>query len=282
MAPLFRLVALDIDGTLLRGDRSLSPRTRKAIARAQASGLLVTLVSGRGLTEMEFLARELNITIPIAGNNGAHLYDPATGEHLYRATLPQEVTAALLEDLHRLGIYHFCFRHGDVVLARRHWAQHVFHYYSIRKRKGFEKLTSYARWVHERLFHHRIRTEEKVSPRELTCITAIGNVDSFVEVASRYPELSIVGTTPYVDVVVNGVNKATGLQQIASRLQIPREAIVAVGDGYNDMEMISWAGLGVAMGNAVDKVLSAAHRTTLSNDEDGVAALIDELLGSGG
>lgn len=282
MGPLYRLIALDIDGTLIRKDRSVSPRTTRAIAAALEAGIVVTLVSGRARTEMEFLARQLGLTAPLGCNNGAHIFDPVEGRDLFYQPLPPAEAGALLSDLDRRNVFYWANRYGNVVVRRRHLQRYRWGLVSLRRRTVWQKAVTYVRWLNERLFIQRVQAEEPVNPSGISSIVAYGDVKPLEEAAARHKGVAITRTGAYLDVIPAGVNKATALAFIAQRLGIPREAVVAIGDGYNDIEMLGWAGLGIAMENSDEGVKSVAKQVTASHEQDGVALAIEGLLAERG
>jgi hydroxymethylpyrimidine pyrophosphatase-like HAD family hydrolase len=275
---LYRLVALDIDGTLIDKSRAVTARTRRAIARVQEAGIALTLITGRAFTETAFLAGRLGVKGPIACNNGAHIVEMATGQELFYRPLPRDAAAALLGALDREGVFYWANRRGEIVLRRQHLQRYLWRPVTLRRRNFWQWAVSYVRWAHEKLVHQQIRAEERIDPTDIGSICAYGDVAPLASAAAGLEGVAVTRAGAYLDATPAGINKAVALESIARWYGVPRAATVAVGDGENDVEMIAWAGLGVAMANADPVVIAAARQVTASHEEDGVAQVLEEIL----
>ncbi|MEV4705343.1 HAD family hydrolase [Actinoplanes sp. NPDC049316] len=263
----FRLVASDIDGTLIRGDGSLSPRTTEILDRLQDRGVPTVLVTGRPVRWLRQLYDQMAEPLPAVCANGAVVYDPDTDEILRAAPLTTELLLDVTERLREAV--------PDVTLAvevddgRSFWYE--------------EKWPLH--WDGE---HHTVRVLS--APEELTSVPAVKLLarsarhepDEFAALVSR--TLGDLATATHssssalVEISAAGVTKAAGLAWLCEREGIEAGQVVAFGDMPNDLPLLAWAGRSVAMGNAHPAVKEVADEVALTNDEDGVAVYLEKLF----
>lgn len=260
------LFALDIDGTL-KGRKGISARTKEAFARAQRSGASVVIATGRGADSTRPVVEELGswgawtvcsngaVTLKWGANPGRNSEHHVVGRHEFD---PRPAALKLLQALPEtlLGVDHET--HGMHVsglfpkgeLLRQTRAEDLSELLS----RPVTKLVGRAPWLTR---------------------------DEFAQIVEKIPFTGVeyaVGWSSWIDFGPPGVTKATGLQAIVEHLGISSNATVAVGDGANDMDMLSWAAHGVAMGGAPRKVRNAADAVTAPVEHDGAAAVIEAVL----
>ena len=263
--PPIRLIATDLDGTLLREDGGISPRTRAAIAGAQAAGLVVVFVTARPPRDVAAIAEHLGVTGIAVCSNGAIVQDLATGETHRHVRLCSDLARDLVVELRLAepGIS-FATEHG----------------HKIGQEPGFPDF--FADTVH----HHAPLVDDAVvlCGEDLTKLL-IHHVDHGAEAlmhrvrghAGDRAEVIWSGG-PFIEIAPSGVSKGAGLAAFCESLGIVAAEVVAFGDMPNDLAMLAFAGRGVAVANAHADVLAAADEVTASNDEDGVARVIEALL----
>lgn len=269
MVRKYDVLALDLDGTLTNSQKIVTPRTLAALRRAAASGVAVTLASGRPLRGVEPVAREVGLKA-LGGymlvENGARILEAATGGEIFNRTLPAPLVPPFGEIARAFGVTALAYE-GDFVVAEDVTDKYV----------GYEARNDGM----------KTRKIEDFS-REVTwpCnkIMLVGDPETLVPceryVAERFEgRLSVFRSEPYfLEILPEGIDKPAGLSRLLSHLGCPRERLMAMGDGLNDIGMLAYAGLGVAMENAYPQTKAAADAVTASNDEDGVAAAIDRYL----
>lgn len=265
-----RLVATDLDGTLLRGDRTVGPRTRAALAAAHEAGVLVVPVTARQPLGVRPLAEQAGFTGWAVCSNGSLCVHLGTGEVLFEQPVEvaaqQRLVAALAEQVP--GLLHVSVRDGG---------------------EGFVAQEGYAALA---TFEDHKRDVSTMTGHELAEVLAAPSLKLIV----RHPELGVsellaaaralghddVALThsgaPFLEVMAAGVSKAWGVARLCEHLGIDAADVVAFGDAPNDVEMLAWAGHGVAMGNAVAEAVAVADEVTASNDDDGVALVLERLL----
>ena len=274
----YRLVVIDLDGTLLTPSGEVTPRVKSAIHRALRAGLLVCFATGRNWTESRDILEALEHYPTAVFVGGAMVVDTGNRVTLHRTMmqpdLAMEVCRLLedagqpvlaLEDLGEAGVQYVISTHAPVNEATRVWMEVT----GARLRK----LPSLADYGHEKTVRLGICAEPDV----------VREVKSSLEktFATRLLCQNLLVPTYGVEVLEifdPAVNKWEGVLHVARRHGIDPDDIVAIGDDINDLPMIRNAGLGVAMGNARPEVQAAAGRVIGTNREDGLAIFLDELV----
>lgn len=245
----WKLIACDMDGTLLLPDGSISSQTRELIAEARKVGIEVTLATGRHrLDGVCDVVDELGISVPFVTSNGGEVWT-SSGELLRRQAL-----------------------RGDDI----RWLRDVSRYYRTRH------WSSTA----ETLFQPAEFPDDVTEPTWLTFVFAHDDHFILQEIADQLEQIGrfeVTNSSPLnLEVNPRSVHKASGLQLVCDKMGISCGQVVAVGDSLNDRAMVEWAGLGVAMGNAQARLKRVANQVTSTNVEHGVARLIQEILGGNG
>jgi len=254
-----RLVALDIDGTILREGQPVSPRVLTAIANAVAGGTPVVLATGRSVFSTRPVLTQLGLVAgEVVCSNGAVRMDMATGEfravHDFDAAPVVNQLGELLPGamfaVERLTVGNLLTSGLLPSQVEPEWLRHV------------DLVTLVAEPTTRLTLFWEGHTAEELS------VQLNGTV-----LAGVTYNLDPVG--PWMVAVAEGITKAAALEQLRAELEIPIEDTLAVGDGTNDIEMLRWAGRGVAMGQAPDIVKEAAHEVTGTFDEDGLASILE-------
>jgi len=265
----YRLIAVDLDDSLLGDDLKISGGNRRALLAAQERGTQVTIATGRMLDSAMPFIRELNITVPVITYQGAYIKDTVTGETLVKKPIPMEYAHRILEECKRDKLY------VQVYLENSYF---------------FEQENQYSRLYH-RLSGIRgravgdLKTFLKEEPIKILIIDEPERIPVF---RSRFEKLfggrlQIAVSKPnYLELTHIEATKGNALERLGSMLGIKKEEIIAIGDSYNDVSMIEYAGLGVAMGNAPDPVKAFARYVTKGNEEDGVAEVVERFVLKGG
>lgn len=260
-----RLLISDVDGTLVRHDKTLSDGVVAAVGRAQAAGLPVSLISARPPAGMLWIAERLGLTGPIGAFNGGTIVQPdgavVTAEHIDPA-----VSARVLAAIDRPGVTPWLFADG--------------HWYAQTTESRFvprERLSANQEPVLCGDFADLAERADKI-------VAVSDDHDALAaletEVAAELGDAAtVVRSQPYyLDVTAPHGNKGAGVKALADAYGVPLEAIAVIGDQNNDLAMFKVAGFSVAMGQAADNVREAAHEVAASNEDDGVADAIDRLI----
>jgi hypothetical protein len=278
----YRLLAIDLDGTLFDSQGLIPKANREAIIRAREAALLIALCTGRGLCEVRYATQELGHEGPVILAGGALVTDPTTGKTLHRAGIEPQLALQLTHDLHR-------HKQAVLVLLDPEPQQHDYlvvgrEFMNDNTAWWFDMIGADVKYADHPLaedMHHALRVGI-VAPMSL--MPAIQQ-----ELVARYGQRIVVHhflavrrpndeDIHVLEVFAEGVNKWTGLSWLADEHRIPHSQVAAIGDHINDVAMIRHAACGIAMGNAIDTIKQLARHTTKSNDECGVAFAIDQIL----
>lgn len=276
----YRLLVIDVDGTLLDGQSSLRPRTREAIRRAAAAGVVVTLATGRRLRTARPIAAEVGVAVPLIVHNGALIYDTARGAILYERHLPLAVARGVVEIIVAAGFqplaYENAFRGERLFVGP---AEYDGPHTALYLRNAQDQV--------ERRPHHLLLRAEDGDPVRLAVMDEAGRVQGLAEQLASAPGCRIlVNTTALMtrhgglvlEVLEAACSKGAAVAHLAGYFGIPLQHVIAIGDHYNDQEMLRAVGLGVAVANAPADVREDADYVAPSNEDDGVAHVIERFV----
>jgi len=269
-----RLLATDLDGTLLRSDNSVSAATRSALVEAQSAGLPVVFVTGRPTRWLWEVSDAAGYTGVVVAANGAVTFDLQSRTVLHSHELQPEVLATLTQSLRQRfpGVF-FATDFGED-FAYEHGYTHDWEITTIKDRDGRPMPVPQAAVI-----------DDLISKPALKLLARLQNAQPDTLLAEA---AEIIGDTAYVthsatsgllEISASGVSKASGLARHCQAIGVPAERVVAVGDMPNDVPMLEWAGRSYAVANAHPAAKAAADAVLAeSNDEDAVAVLIQALL----
>ena len=270
-----KLIALDLDGTLLTGNKRLSPRNRAALEAAAAAGIEIVPSTGRFYRGIPEAVRALPFVRNAITINGAHVVNLRSGETIYSAEIPRDDAASLLEYLDTLPVIYDCYVDGwgYITGAMQDRAEEYIDYapslQMVRElRSPVPELKAFLRAQDRGVQKLQLFTRDR--PFRDGLLGAL---------AERWPDMVFTVSLPNnIEINCAAADKGKALLALAEYLGIREEQTMAFGDGTNDLAMIRAAGCGVAMENAAPEVKAAAERVTGSCDDDGVAQVIEELL----
>jgi len=276
----FRMIAIDLDGTLLSPIGKVTSRTKNAIHRARAHGLKICFATGRNLTESRSVLKDVDHHDAAVFVGGAMVIDPATNLTMHRTLLPHQLAADLcealearghavlaLQDTYAAGVDYFVSHDFPLNAATDHWLK-----VTSATVKRLPRLTGVR---HEHTIRIGIvapRGEATELQKEL--IERFG--DRIFSLVLKVPAAGV----DVLEVFDASVNKWAGVMTIAKRHGIEAKQIIAVGDDVNDVPMFKHAGLALAMGQASDEVKQQAHRVIASNHDDGLAQFLEDFVAS--
>jgi Cof subfamily protein (haloacid dehalogenase superfamily) len=275
-----RLIALDIDGTLLDSQSKLPEANRKAIVDAAARGIEVALVSGRRYDFAMPVARQIPCPMTMIVNNGA-LVKSNDGTTQMIWLLPVDVARRTLESTVQFrGMASVCFnrpRANQLIFERIDWEDPLRRHYFDRNREFIAEMSPITDCL----------TEDPIQVMYTGGVSEAREVQDHLKNLPFADEYSLAVTLyeernfGLIDVISPGCTKGSTLAEYVRQRGWTRQEVMAIGDNLNDMEMLEYAGIPVVMGNSVPELKSSGWRETLSNDEGGVAAAIyNYALGS--
>lgn len=275
-----RIVALDLDGTLLNSQKRLSERNRAALARAAEQGILIVPTTGRFFGMMPPSIRDLPFVRYAITINGAQVYDRETDTALVRDEIPLATALGIMETLDKYDVIYDCYRQnwGWMTAALQEKAADY-----ATNEHYLKMVREFRRPVPDLKAHLRETADEgdvqkvmlfATNREKSTAIDCLRKLSD--EIAARFPEIKVTSSTwNNIELNIRTAHKGNALKRFAEHLGFTLGNCMAFGDGMNDFTMVEAAGVGVAMANAEPEVKRVAKVVTVSNDEDGVAAVLD-------
>ena len=262
-----KLIAIDIDGTILNSKSILTSRTRNTLRKAIKQNIHVVIATGRMYTSALPLIKEAGIHLPSIFFDGALIRNPKTDETLHERGLGEKLTAEIL-DFYRFNNWYIQIYFDDKLFVKDNNDPKCRYYESIAKIKAIPLGKDF--WN----FH--------VDSSKLLGIEQ--DLPSFQKMFDLTKKnfgnriYSVASWKTFVEMAHPDVNKGNALAILARSLGVRREDVLAIGDSGNDIEMLEWAGHGVAMGNSEDFIKDVADEVALCNDQDGAAQIIERYL----
>ncbi|PKM47325.1 MAG: Cof-type HAD-IIB family hydrolase [Firmicutes bacterium HGW-Firmicutes-8] len=263
--PQFKLIAVDLDDTLLDDDLRVSLRTRQALKKAAEKGMIVTIATGRMYRSALPMALDLNIGGPIITYQGALVKNSCSGEVLVDRPVPLDLARIVLAEGYKAGVHMNVYLNDTLLID------------SITPEgAGYAKLAQVEMVPVGSLLEFL-----KNDPTKVLYIADPSLLDRLKgELQKKFAQsLYITKSKPnYLEFMHPQATKGRALKALVERCGIARDETMAFGDSYNDLDMIEFAGMGVAMGNAPEDVKKKADYVTSTNNDDGVAEVIEKYV----
>lgn len=289
---MYKLVAIDLDGTLLNSYGEISSETRDAIKKTVEKGVEIVLASGRPISSVEDLANELLANHYIVSGNGATVYDMQKQETVYERFLSKEQILNIVKICEENSIYYNIYTENEVLTKSLNY--NTLFYHSENTHKQEEKRTNIN--ILTDVYDYVLRANNQKYLKVTVCdqsrivfgsiikkLRTIRDID-VLDVEHMSKKVIKAGTEEvlveycYTEITNQNVNKWTALEYIMEQENIKREEVIAIGDNVNDKEMIEEAGLGVAMGNSTQAIKEIADVETTTNNEDGVCKILEKYI----
>jgi len=262
---MYKLLALDLDGTLIGRDLTISPRTKNAIGQLMSRGIIVTIATGRMFQSALPFAQELNINVPIICYQGAMVGNPITKEILWHLPVPLTLAKQVIESVREEGLHINAYLDDELYVDRVN-----------------EEAELYS--VISKVEAHPVGNLLDFLDRDPTKLVIIGKPVEIDEITGKLSNK--FGSALYVaksyerfcEIAHPDCGKGKALAQIAAKLGIAQSEVVTIGDNPNDVDMLEWAGMGIAMANGTDEAKKAADWVTGSIEEDGVVQAIEKFF----
>ena len=263
-----KLITVDLDGTLLNGEKSISELNRKALIAAQEKGHKVAIASGRPIMGCRDIADALLLDRfggYVICFNGSEIVEWNSKKHIYDQLLPDGIVEQIWQYAEENNLTMLI--HDDIIITSN--KEHPRIQLSAR-RNGMEVIQpdDWRKELKNRKLHKCMFIGE---PEEMPRLAE--------EMTLKFPEVNVIRSEPhFLEFVPKDIDKGTGLKTLAKHINCNLKDVIAFGDALNDICMLNIAGTGVAMGNAEDSVKAAADIIAPPNTEDGVAKIINDLL----
>ena len=267
----YKLLVVDIDGTLLDKNGNIAAEDKKALSKAVDSGIRVSLSTGRVVQACLRFIKQLSLDGYHMFFDGALVYNPEKDEEVYVEPISKDLVRQMVEFAHLVGLDFDLYSSTHFFAERETWATDI--------RRQFFKLVptivDFTKiWQTERMIKGTLvvsSAEEKAKANDFY-LHFKDSLNFSWTLTPAYPDVD------FINVVAHDVSKGKALEALASFLGIPLTEVIAIGDGVNDVPLLSSAGLAIAMDNAPDELKAVADYVTLDVDHNGVAAAISKFL----
>lgn len=272
----YKMIAMDMDGTLLTTDKRVSEKSREVLKKASDAGIKLVVCTGRIFTSAWFYADLIGTEAPIIASNGAYIREKDRDEVIYTKTLPKEDIYKAARIVKDYGFYPFLFSSNTIFAEKVIYTAQMYD-------KQNESLPE-NRKVKIVLTDNIEKTIEENHEiiLKIVVVSEMNEVERLRELRNKISEeldASIAASAENnFEVMSRGISKGNAVKILGDCYGISRDEIICIGDNENDISMIQYAGCGVAMGNAADSLKSVADYITDTNDNDGVAKAIEKLL----
>lgn len=270
-----KLICIDMDGTLLMDQQNVSEENKRAIKEAVSRGVHVAITTGRVYNCAKLYSDEIGLKTPIIASNGAFI-GGSNGETIYNNPLSSNEIQDFLSLTKQYGLLSYLTGNFGIVSTTELPDNHI--YKILNKRLKDEEKIKFE-------VINNIDNAFKLYPNQLlkgVCIEK-NNISNLMKVKKELkqlnPELEVVSSwDDNFEIMKKGSSKGEAVAQLAKYFNLKRDEVMCIGDSENDLSMIEYAGIGVAMGNAIDIVKQSAQYVTLPNTESGVAKAIEKFV----
>ncbi len=263
---MYKMIAIDLDDTLINDHFELTRENKEALNRAKFAGVKLCMVTGRNYTGAKAFVQEAGFHDLMSCVNGAYIVDPRTDQIIKQFTIPGKTCSAILKDIESMGIHVNLYHEHSAVSSEHNRYTDYYRDLTGVELKTVGKLSEYAL---------------NVSVGKLLLMDETEKLKEIQKVLrKRYRNIiSLTFSKPnHLEVNSSYASKGVAVETIAEFYGISREEIISIGNDENDVSMLRYAGLGAAMGNATESVKKEADIVTFTNNENGVAHIINTYL----
>ena len=288
---MYKLIAIDLDGTMLNQYSIVTEETKEAIRKVQEKGIEVIIASGRPVDSIKSIAKEIKSEKYFISGNGAIIYDISKDEIIYENTLKKQKVLEIIKICEENSIYYNIYTEKEIIAKSLQC--NVLYYYKENASKEENEKTHIN--IVENVYDYIASREEKVI-KITVCENNQAIFNSILRKLREIDEIEVLdvshmsrkmikqGTEEipieyfYTEISAKDVDKWKAIEFLSEKMNISREEIVAIGDNINDKKMIKNAGLGIAMGQSHPEIKEIANQVTATNTEEGVAKILNEIV----
>ena len=288
---MYKLVAIDLDGTMLNKYGIITKKTKEVIKCAQNNGIEIIIASGRAITSVKRFSKEINSNKYFISGNGAITYDITNNKILYENLLDKQKALKIIKICEENSIYYNVYTENGIIAKNLNY--NTLYYYKDNLTKPDENRTHIN--IVEDVYNYINDKDEKIL-KIMICDEHKSVFNSIVRKLKELSEIEVLevshmsrklikqGTEEialeyfYTEVSAKDVDKWNALEKLIELMNISKEEVITIGDNANDLKMIKNAGLGIAMGESAPYVKQSADMITLTNEEDGVAYALKKVL----
>ena len=289
---MYKLLAIDLDGTLLNSNGEITEEDKKAIMEAKSYGIEVIIASGRNVDSVKRIAEEIGVNKYLIAGNGTVIMDVLQNSVIHENFIQKEKALEIIEICEENSMFYNVYTQKGIITSKLNHNVQVYHYENSQKEEDkrtniniVEDIYNYIKEINTSpIFKINICDDNKIIFDRITNRLRKIEKVSIIETEHKSKRVIRAGTE-YVDVqyyyteITNkAANKWEAIKKVSEILEIKEDEIVVIGDNINDEEMIKQAGLGIAMGESSDTLKSKADKITLDNDNNGVAYAIRKYI----
>lgn len=287
---MYKLVAIDIDGTLLNSKGEMTDRTKQVLRKASEQGIYIVLTSGRLTDTVEKFCNEIGADKYLIAENGASIINLQTKELEFSKYISKDVVNKVLDICDENNIYYMVYTNKELIVKNiKHMAMFFYkqNYNPNARIKTIVSGRDYINAVTDNFTKLMICDEDRAIYNNIVAkLSKIPEIDVLPvpHISNKQLELDGKETVleySYADISAKGTNKWTAIKELMTKLGISENEVIAIGDNINDIKMIENAGLGVAMKNGSPHVRALADVVAPSNNEDGVAYIVEKYVLNG-
>lgn len=271
----YKMLVTDLDGTLLDDEKNISDKNKEAIKKAQNIGVKVVISTGRIFLSGSEFAEILELDTPIIASNGAYISNKDSNKEIFKKTLNASQIQKIIELAYTNEVSFHLYTKNSIYtekivfssLSYQKWNQNA-------KDKNKVNIITVKKDEWEKII-------EKEKHKILKILIADWNEEKLLKVRRELLKLDVEVVSSFknnIEIMNKGISKANGIEILAKEYNINRDEIISIGDSENDIAMVKYAGLGVAMENGDCDIKKEADYITLSNNNDGVAHVINEFI----
>lgn len=274
----YKMVCIDMDGTLLNSRKKISKFSKDIIKRAHDKGVEIVVTTGRLYNNAAYFSHLLGVDSPVIAANGAIVIDQKSNDIIYESAIPEKECMEVLRILNKYKVP-FHFHTTDTIYCNNWFSKFATQVYMTKQ--------TYIEHLH--VNYHTVQSESRWAEifknengRMAKCIgfsPLKENIEKVKEELSKLPNIVFFGSGNHsIEINSKGVSKGNSVKVLIEKYGISREELICIGDNENDISMIKFAGLGIAMANAIDEVKNSAQYITDTNKNDGVAKAIKKFI----
>lgn len=288
---MYKLVAIDLDGTMLNKYGIITENTKNVIKKVQEKGVEVIIASGRPINSVKNFSKEINSQKYFISGNGAITYDIKNDKILYENILNKNKVLQVIKICEENSIYYNVYTENGIIAKNLNY--NTLYYYKENLNKLEENKTHIN--IVESIYDYIEKRDEKI----LKIMICDGSKPIFNSIMKKIREITDIeildvshmsrkiikqGTEEialeyfYTEISAKDVDKWNALEKLIELMNITKEEVVTIGDNANDIKMLKNAGFGVAMGESAPYVKECANEVTTSNDNDGVAVILEKMF----
>lgn len=288
---MYKLVAIDLDGTMLNQYGIITEKTKEIIKKVQKKGVEIMIASGRAITSVKRFSKEINSEKYFISGNGAITYDIKNDKILYENILRKSKALQIIKICEENSIYYNVYTENGIIAKSLNY--NTLYYYKDNLTKPDENRTHIN--IVQDVYHYLEEKDEKIL-KIMICDEHMPVFNSILRKLKKIEDIEVLevshmsrkiirqGTEEialeyfYTEVSAKNVDKWNALEELIKLMNITREEVITIGDNANDLKMIENAGLGIAMGESAPYIKKAADIVALTNEEDGVANILKKVF----